>query len=99
MGGAVMDLLARHLGRGALTDGLAGVRIAIEVREEARGHVDPNAMAGAKEVRGYEAIQPDRNHDARFEERDLVLAVAVAGPDHLDRRAHEMERASVGMNV
>ena len=94
-----MDLLAGHLRPGALSDGLAGVRISIEVGEEARGHVDTDAVAGAKQVRSHEAIQPDGNHDVGLEEHHLVLAVAVAGPDHLHRRTHQVERASVRMDV
>ena len=73
----MMDLLASDLHASALREGLPGIEVPVEVREEARGHVNPDPVPGAKQVGGHSSTEVKSGDRPRLEEMNLVLAVAV----------------------
>jgi hypothetical protein len=77
---AVVDLLASHLHSVALRNGLPGLEVPVEMREEARRDVNPEPMSSAEQIRGDRSFEADRSDRARLEEAHFVLALAVAGP-------------------
>src|SRR5579859_5583322 len=58
-----LDILVTVLG-----DGAAGIRVAVEAREVAAGHLEPDAMPGQEDVRRHRQVDGDLVDLARSEQ-------------------------------
>src|SRR5215472_9234580 len=77
-GSMVLDRLVSHLPARARRLILAGIEVAVEAGEIARGDLDADAMARPEHVARRPAIDRERGHRARGEERGSLARGPVA---------------------
>src|ERR1700676_2599681 len=97
--GVMVDAHVRGTHFGGAYLRFAALQIAREVREEGARNLNTDLMAGAKNIAGEHTVEIELVNLAGLERFRFQLFIAIAGPEHVETRAHEIQRFAVGRDI